>query len=47
MSDVPEDAEGEVYPPAPFSFKLMIALGAVYIGWRIIELLVRLVRWLA
>lgn len=38
--ELPDDV-----PPAPFSFKLMIALGVVYLGWRLIEGLVWLWDW--
>ena len=34
------------YPPTPFSFKLMIGLAVLYLGWRLIEGLVALARWL-
>ena len=46
MSDLPDEVEGDVYPPTPFSFKLMVTLGGLYIGWRVIELLVRFIRWI-
>ena len=34
------------YPPTPFSFKLMIGLAVLYLGWRLIEGLIALGRWL-
>ena len=40
------DAEQEDYPPSPFSFKLMIVLTVLYLGWRLIQGIVWLWSWL-
>ncbi len=35
----------EEFPPTPFSFKLMVALMAVYVGWRLIQGVIWLWNW--
>jgi hypothetical protein len=37
-SGLPEGADE--YPPTPFSFKFMIGLAVLYLGWRLIQGLV-------
>ncbi|WP_420613289.1 hypothetical protein [Candidatus Spongiisocius sp.] len=32
-------------PGAPFSFKLMVALAALYLGWRLVQGMMALYRW--
>ena len=32
-------------PGAPLSFKLMVALAALYLGWRLVEGVIALYRW--
>ena len=32
-------------PRAPLSFKLMVALAALYLGWRLVEGAMALYRW--
>lgn len=34
------------YPPTPFSFKLMIGLAALYLGWRLVQGIGALIEWL-
>ena len=36
----------EEFPPAPFSFKLMVVLAVVYLGWRLIQGMMWLWEWL-
>ena len=31
------EGDAEEYPPAPFSFKLMIVLVVLYLGWRLVQ----------
>ncbi len=40
MTDTPPDAdqEGEELPPTPFSFKLVVVLGGLYLLWRLVQL---------
>lgn len=38
-----EEQEGQEEVRAPFSFKLMIALTVIYLGWRLIQGIVWLV----
>ena len=33
--------------PAPLSFKLMIVAAAVYLGWRLVQVVIRIVDWLS
>ena len=44
MTEDTADAPDE-YPPTPFSFKLMIVLAVLYLGWRLIQGLVWLWEW--
>ncbi len=46
MSEHLSEAEGEPTPKTPFSFKLMVALGILYLGWRLVEGIAALIRWL-
>ena len=39
-SDGPND---EVDVPTPFSFKLMVALAVIYLGWRLVQGIIWLV----
>lgn len=43
MSDLPDDDRGpeagEEPPPTPFSFKLVVVLGGLYLLWRAIQLI--------
>ncbi len=36
--------EGETEVPTPFSFKLMIVLAVIYLGWRLVQGIVWLVQ---
>lgn len=33
--------------PTPFSFKLMIVLAIIYLGWRLVEGVAALIRWIS
>ena len=37
MTDDRAADEVDEYPPSPFSFKLMIGLAILYLGWRLIQ----------
>jgi hypothetical protein len=39
--------EGETEVPTPFSFKLMIALTVIYLGWRLVQGIIWLIDQLA
>ena len=42
----PTGPEPSRHPPrAPLSFKLMVALAALYLGWRLVEGVMALYRW--
>lgn len=44
MSDVDDALDDR--PPVPFSFKLMVALAVLYVGWRIVQGILWLIdRW--
>ncbi len=32
--------------PAPLSFKIMLVLAAAYLGWRLVQLIGRLIDWI-
>lgn len=36
LPEGPRDPDEEI-PPAPWSFKIMVALAAIYLAWRLIE----------
>ena len=45
----PEQGETEVEeeePPWPVGFIILVSLGALYVGWRLIQLIVRGLDWL-
>lgn len=45
MTD-PTGPDRDGHPPgAPLSFKLMVALAALYLGWRLVEGVLALYRW--
>ena len=47
MSDeVARADEADDHPPVPFSFKLMVVLAVLYLGWRLVQGIVLLVRWI-
>ena len=39
----PEDEEP---PRAPFGFKLLVGLAALYLGWRLVQGVAALIRWI-
>ena len=39
-------SEGAGAPPVPWHFKLMVGLAALYVGWRVVQLLGWLGRWI-
>jgi hypothetical protein len=39
--------QGEAEVPTPFSFKLMIALTVIYLGWRLVQGIIWLIDQLA
>jgi len=45
MSDSDHSGQGEA--KTPFSFKLMIVLVVLYLGWRLIQGIVWLVDWIS
>lgn len=45
MSDRDTDPGGEPPEPTPFSFKLMVAMGVLYLGWRLVESVIAFLRW--
>lgn len=32
--------------PTPFSFKLMVAMAILYLGWRLVEGIAAFIRWI-
>ena len=38
--------DGGTHPKTPFSFKLMVALAVLYLGWRLVQGIVALIRWI-
>ena len=46
MSD--PTSEGEPEPPqtAPLSFKLMVGLAVLYLGWRLVQGVAAFIRWM-
>ena len=45
MTDPTGSHPGRRPPGAPLSFKLMVALAALYLGWRLVQGVVALYRW--
>ncbi len=45
MSRKRTDQGNEPSEPTPFSFKLMIVLAVLYLGWRLVEGVVAFIRW--
>lgn len=46
MTDPAGPEREDPEPGAPFSFKLMLVLMALYLGWRLVEGAVALYRWI-
>ncbi len=47
MNQIPEEqVPQEEDIKAPFSFKLMIVLTVLYLGWRLVEGVIKLIEWL-
>ena len=47
MTDSHRPADGGSPPKAPFSFKLMVGLAVLYLGWRLVQGIAALIRWIA
>lgn len=46
MNTPPGPPEEQDPPRTPFSFKLMAGLAALYLGWRLIQGVAALIRWI-
>ena len=46
MSDPPPREDPAPPETTPLSFKLMVGLAALYLGWRLVQGIAALVRWL-
>ena len=46
MSDPASAGDHEPPQTTPFSFKLMVGLAALYLGWRLVQGIAALIRWI-
>ena len=42
---LPEGGDS-LMPPVPWHFKLMVGLAALYVGWRVVQMIGWLFRWI-
>ena len=45
--ELPATSEGEQEPPWPVGFIILVGLAALYLGWRLIQLIVQAIGWLS
>ncbi len=46
MSDPVSQGDREPPPKTPFSFKLMVGLAVLYLGWRLVQGIAAFIRWI-
>lgn len=46
MSDHDISSEQEQSEPTPFSFKLMVVMAVLYLGWRLVQGVAAFIRWI-
>lgn len=46
MNSPPGEPDPVSPPKTPFSFKLMVGLAILYLGWRLVQGIAALIRWL-
>ena len=47
MTDRGGPPDGGPPPKTPFSFKLMVGLAVLYLGWRLVQGVVAFIRWIS
>ena len=47
MSDQNADRGRGPSQPTPFSFKLMVVMAILYLGWRLVQGIAAFIRWIA